>query len=948
MAKWDDFASSWDETTTTWDESTALTFEPRIDINAAGVWTDITDYVYYRDSVKITQGQQDETSVVQPGTCRFTLNNRDGRFSPRNPTSPYYGQIGRNTPVRVSMLTSSSYLWAPGEQSACLQTPDSASLSVTGDLDLRAEVNLENWNPAGANTVGIAPKSTIASKYAATGNEGSWLFAIHGTGQMRFSWSTDGTSGGAFFVTSPNSITVPGSGKLAVRVTLDVNNGLGGWTVTFYTSDSIGGTWTQLFQYVYTGGTTNIFDSTAPVQFGSVTDLDFSTFGYGPCLGKMMKFQMYNGIAGTKVADVDLTAQAEGTTTYTDANSNVWTTQGNATILAREFRFFGEVSSWPSTWDTGGFDVYVPIVANGILRRLGQGQRPLQSTLRRRIPAYSPLAYWPMEDGSVATQGANAVSGGPVMNTTNFSFASNSTLPGSAPLPTINSSSGYTFYYGFVPAPSGSPTGFTAAILYYIGAGSATQRTYLEFDTNGTGANWSVRSGTGGSTVQILAADGSTLVSTAIGTGTDIFGQWIELTLSGSVSGGTVTWRVTWTKLSGVGGTSSGTFSGSLGHITAIRSPFSGISSDLNGMSIGHIAAFSTSSTTAYNGAFDGWAGEYAADRLSRLAVEESVQISCFGEVDTEQKVGPQPQNTLLDVSQAAADADGGILYERRTLTGLGFRDLDSLGAQSAVLSLPYSSNALIAPLQPSGDDFLIRNDVTVTRTNGSSATQTDTTSALSVNDPPNGVGDYSTQYTLNLFDDSELDSIAYWKMHVGTWDEERYPTVNIAVHNDTSITTNVLDLGVGDRLTITSPPSWLPPSDIDLIVIGYSEVFDQFTWYVTYTCVPYGPYRLGVADASDSTADTDGSTLHASATSTATSITVDTQTDSARWVDSATYASDFPFDIMVGGERMTVTAVTGTSNPQTFTVTRSVNGVVKAQTSGTAVSLWTENFAGF
>ena len=37
----------------------------------------------------------------------------------------------------------------------------------------------------------------------------------------------------------------------------------------------------------------------------------------------------------------------------------------------------------------------------------------------------------------------------------------------------------------------------------------------------------------------------------------------------------------------------------------------------------------------------------------------------------------------------------------------------------------------------------------------------------------------------------------------------------------------------------------------------------------------------------------------------------------------------------------MTVTDITGTSSPQTFTVTRSVNGVVKAQASGADVRLW-------
>jgi hypothetical protein len=53
------------------------------------------------------------------------------------------------------------------------------------------------------------------------------------------------------------------------------------------------------------------------------------------------------------------------------------------------------------------------------------------------------------------------------------------------------------------------------------------------------------------------------------------------------------------------------------------------------------------------------------------------------------------------------------------------------------------------------------------------------------------------------------------------------------------------------------------------------------------------------------------------------------------------TNAADFPFDINVAGERMTVTNISGSSSPQTFTITRSVNGVAKAQTAGTDVRLF-------
>src|SRR5262249_50722655 len=53
------------------------------------------------------------------------------------------------------------------------------------------------------------------------------------------------------------------------------------------------------------------------------------------------------------------------------------------------------------------------------------------------------------------------------------------------------------------------------------------------------------------------------------------------------------------------------------------------------------------------------------------------------------------------------------------------------------------------------------------------------------------------------------------------------------------------------------------------------------------------------------------------------------------------TAASDFPFDIAVGGERMPVTGAPETSSPQTFTVARAANAVNKPQNAGSDVRLW-------
>lgn len=79
-----------------------------VELLVAGVWTDITAYVMVRDdsgSVRITYGiQGGEGSQTERGQATLQLKNGDGRFSPRNPTGAYYDSLNwRNAQMRVSV-----------------------------------------------------------------------------------------------------------------------------------------------------------------------------------------------------------------------------------------------------------------------------------------------------------------------------------------------------------------------------------------------------------------------------------------------------------------------------------------------------------------------------------------------------------------------------------------------------------------------------------------------------------------------------------------------------------------------------------------------------------------------------------------------------------------------------------------------------------------------------
>lgn len=72
----------------------------------AGVWTDISSYVY---EVHTNRGRNSQLDRMEAGTCDLILNNKDRRFDPSNTSSPYYPNVVPVRPIRVRALWSASY-----------------------------------------------------------------------------------------------------------------------------------------------------------------------------------------------------------------------------------------------------------------------------------------------------------------------------------------------------------------------------------------------------------------------------------------------------------------------------------------------------------------------------------------------------------------------------------------------------------------------------------------------------------------------------------------------------------------------------------------------------------------------------------------------------------------------------------------------------------------------
>jgi len=82
----------------------------KVEILLNSVWTDLTaaGKVRLRNPVQITgMGRADWTSTLQAASLTLTLDNRDGRFTPKNTAGAYYPYITRNVQIRVSVNATS-------------------------------------------------------------------------------------------------------------------------------------------------------------------------------------------------------------------------------------------------------------------------------------------------------------------------------------------------------------------------------------------------------------------------------------------------------------------------------------------------------------------------------------------------------------------------------------------------------------------------------------------------------------------------------------------------------------------------------------------------------------------------------------------------------------------------------------------------------------------------
>lgn len=604
------------------------------------------------------------------------------------------------------------------------------------------------------------------------------------------------------------------------------------------------------------------------------------------------------------------------------------------------------VDSLTPGWDKTLRAPTVAVTASGLLKRYNQGSRPAQCLLEIwNFSTPPPVAYWTLQDPNGSDSFHELVGNQPAMlwNETEPTFAS-SGPPASSPV--VKLASATELHADLVPYTNAGK--WSVQWICYIPTAPSVSTPIVTLECYGTLVEWRVYVVPSGGTDTLLveaytATSGTPVISTstnfAVTGASEPYAKWLSFSLTATQNGTGVDYALYMAEMTTAQQTS---LSGSIVTQTLGNPSRIGVH---NGWShtdwlYGHIALYNF--LTSYpQDILDGYTNQTAGERMD-------LAILYAGEADSgnvglssdQQYMGPWGVLTFIDQLKECEAADSGaILYDGKN-PNIIFRTRKSRYNLTAGLTVDMSQGQIAAPFTPVLDDQRLRNEWTVSRTGGNSGTGG---SSATVKDTVDQAihGRYADTVSLNLYDDTLLKHHAGWKLNLGTYAGARITRLTLELHRSTSLAAAWAALDIGDRIDLTNLPSNYPPGAEELVLEGYTETIKNFLWTVEANCSPYKPWDvLTIASAFTSRIQTGGSSLAADISATDLSMSVASPVAANLFTTTATFPSDFPLYVYVGGEAIAVTAIVGTTSPQTFTITRSDNGVVKAHRAGDAVTL--------
>lgn len=591
-------------------------------------------------------------------------------------------------------------------------------------------------------------------------------------------------------------------------------------------------------------------------------------------------------------------------------------------------QFSGKVTEMVAGWDETGKYATVRFTAHGTFHELEASDDTLNTAIYRTMSGRAAVAWWPLEDSTGSGSAASAVNGPAMALSGDVTFGSDAP-PGGAGVPNFsgtgqlsgqvfNATTG-SFELDFVfrnDETVSSPTNYIGVLEAY----STTARFSVAIDPVSQSLFlWTPAAGY--SLSGALPPDGT----------------WHSAQLVFIQTGSDIT---LYPFIDGVNTVGSQILTGmTVGRATSVRAPARTIFNPAFGtiyssaVHVGAVAVYSPAVATppnavAFGQAVNGYDNERATDRMARLAAELGIPFVLHGTASN-RRMGPQTNSTPLSAFREAEAVGGGVLQDGENW-GLGYYELEIRYNQTAAMT--PTLRQLSNPFNPVEGVQRVVNDVTVTRPGGSSARYVQPAGSPYAPSGPGGIGSRSRPITINANQDSVLYPHASWQVALGTVDADRYAPLTFQFAARTELIADWLACTNGSRIAVQSTfaTGGLAP---DILIEGYNALISTRRFDVQINGAPASPYNLAITDSSDfGRVEADDTTLDAGIDAAVASFVVDL---TYAWSPTG---GDYPFDIKIGFERMTLNSVVGT----TFGVTRGVGGTTaEAHDAGDSVSLW-------
>lgn len=235
----------------------------------------------------------------------------NGRFYRVIIRSGVGGTVGMDADFTQQVQFATSFIEQSANAGTVAIVGAGARLERIRNLEIVARVEASSWRPTAINM--IVNKGEFSSS-----SQISYLLYINLTdGKLRLGWSSTGNTATSNRDTaSQNAIPVPSSGALWLKATLNVDNGAGGYTVSFwYAPDQTmepTSSWVSLGTPTTVANFTSIYPSNVPVQFGEQDSTHVFPFS-----GRIYQVLVRNGIGSAyPVLHADFTRQVQFSTSF--------------------------------------------------------------------------------------------------------------------------------------------------------------------------------------------------------------------------------------------------------------------------------------------------------------------------------------------------------------------------------------------------------------------------------------------------------------------------------------------------------------------------------------------------------------------------------------------------------------------------------------------------------